>query len=355
MEEDRSQNQEPESNHIPPEQHAQPASPAPPPQPRQEAKKPWFSPLAYGAGCLTSFILFIGLAFFVMLIVISSGGRETSRAHVALVRISGVITAGQSGGGMFSSTTVGSEDIVDELDRIRTSKKAKAVVIRINSPGGSPAGSEEVYNAIMRLRKAGKPVYVSMGDVAASGGYFIASASDKIYADASTLTGSIGVIFHSADLSELYKKIGYKPEVIKSGKFKDIGSDTRPLTSEERALLQGIINNTYEVFLNAVAKGRNIPINELKPIADGRIYTGDQALKIKLIDKVADFSTTIKDAAKAGGLKGEPEVIEYKRKGFLDTILGSDAEEASAHVKEAAARKLFEEMIKREDSYKGFR
>ena len=140
------------------------------------------------------------------------GGRfgtatEVHRSHIALIRVSGEITAGKSEGGVFSGSVSGSDDIVAQLERARKSRSAKAIVLRINSPGGSAAGSEEVNKEIYRVRQSGKPVYTSMADVAASGGYWIASASDKIYADANTLTGSIGVIFQLTDLSGLLKKV----------------------------------------------------------------------------------------------------------------------------------------------------
>jgi protease-4 len=197
---------------------------------------------------------------FAIAALIGAAMREPYGNHVALIRVSGAITGGRSGtGGLLGDSHTGAEDVVAQLERARKCKSAKAIVIRINSPGGSAAGSEEVYNEIMRIRKSGKPVYTSMADVAASGGYFIASACDRIYADATTITGSIGVIFSGGEMSELYKKIGYRPETIKSGKFKDIGSPARPMTPEEHKMLQAMIDNMYDVFLSDVAKGRKLP------------------------------------------------------------------------------------------------
>ncbi len=156
-----------------------------------------------------------------------------------------------------------------------------------------------------------------MADVAASGGYWIASASNKIYADANTLTGSIGVIFHLSDLSGLLKKIGVSPETIVSGKFKDIGSPDRPLRPDERALLQSMVYDVYGRFVRTVADGRHLPIDEVEKIADGRVFTGSQAMKAKLVDEIGGLRETELAVAKAVGIKGEPDIVEYGRKGFL--------------------------------------
>ncbi|MHB9038709.1 MAG: signal peptide peptidase SppA, partial [Armatimonadota bacterium] len=255
-------------------------APCPPPQPKPR----YWIPIVIVLGGL--FLLFLFGVVLVGAIVAGmggAGGAVERGAHVALIRVDGVITAGSSGGSPFGNSVSGSEDLVEQLERARKSGDAKAIVIRINSPGGSPAGSEEVYNEIERVRKSGKVVYTSMGDVAASGGYYIASPCTKIFSDANTITGSIGVIFSTADMSELYKKIGYRPEVVKSGKFKDIGSPNRAITPDERALIQGIVDTTYINFVNAVSKGRKMPFEQVKKIADGRVFTGDQAIKLKLV------------------------------------------------------------------------
>ncbi|MCE5315180.1 MAG: signal peptide peptidase SppA [Armatimonadota bacterium] len=309
---------------------------SPPPQPRSRI---WI-PIVIVLGCLFLFSLF-GLAL-VGIAVGGAGGAAERGPHVALIRVDGVITAGTSGGSPFGSSVCGSEDMVEQLERARTNPDAKAIVIRINSPGGSAAGSEEVYNEIKRVRESGKVVYTSMGDVAASGGYYIAAPCTKIFSDANSITGSIGVIFSTADMSELYKKIGYRPEVVKSGKFKDIGSSSRALTPEERSLLQEIVNMTYINFVTAVSKGRKLPFDQVKKISDGRVFTGGQAMKLKLVDEIGGLHETIRAAGKAGGIKGAPKTVEYGRKGFLKNLLGGEASKASGELDAALARKALE-------------
>lgn len=322
------------------------------PPPPRDRKFNWWIPASFAAGCLIWPIIGI-IGMIIMAITIgsvgggmgaASSGRSYRGDHIALIRVSGIITAGRSGsGGIFGSAVSGSEDIVSLLEDARKNSDVQAIVIRINSPGGSPSGSEEVWNEIQRVRKSGKPVYVSMADVAASGGYYIASPADRIFADDSTLTGSIGVIFDGADMSGLYKKIGINPEVIKSGKFKDIGSSARPMTPEERQLLQGIVDSTFQTFVKAVADGRKLPEAEVRKIADGRVFTGRQALKVKLVDEIGGLHETTRAAARAAGMTGEPKVVEYGRKGFFETLFGSESERANSELE----RQLGREMIKR--------
>ena len=338
--------QPPRSSYYP---HQEPVPPS-----NNGRRRPWI-PIAIGGGCLLCALLFIVFLLAVVGSISGLGGRSGRSGNIALIRIGGVITAGKSGSSLFGDSSCGSEDIVSQLERARKSRAIKAIVLRINSPGGSPSGSEEVYNSIMRLRKAGKLVYTSMGDVAASGGYYIASASDKIYADSSTLTGSIGVIWDGADLSQLYKKIGYTPQVVKSGKFKDIGSSTRPMTPAERQLLQGIINDTYNQFVAAVSKGRHIPESQLRPIADGRVFTGNQALKVKLVDNIGGLHETVYAAAKAAGVSGEPKVVEYGEKSLFEDLFGSDSEKASSNAERLITRKLLEQAVEHESGIGGMR
>lgn len=322
----------------PPPQRPMPPPPAAPPQ----RKFNYLIPVSCAVGCLPWLIL-LGLAFVAL---IAAASRGVSGDHVALIRVTGTITSGGSGGGPFSDTTAGAEDLVDQLEKARKDDAAKAIVLRINSPGGSAAGSEEVYNEVMRIRRDGKPVYTSMGDVAASGGYFIACASNKIYADASTITGSIGVIFGRSDMTELFKKIGYKVDVVKSGKYKDMGSPARPQTPEERKLIQDMVLGIYDVFVNAVSKGRNMPVSTIKPLADGRIFTGGQAVKLKLIDQIGDLHQTVADAGRAGGISGKPEVVEYGRKGLLGALFDDGADEAASAVEREYARRALRELAR---------
>jgi protease IV len=289
-----------------------------PPQEKNK-KSYWWIPASLAIGCLPWFLVFI----LTMALAMSGVSREPiSGNHVALIKISGVITGGSSDLGMFGGESGGSETIIKQLESARKNRSAKAIVLRINSPGGSAAGSEEVYKEIMLIRKEGKPVYTSMGDVAASGGYYIASACDKIYADASTLTGSIGVIFETPDVTQLFKKIGLGSNVIKSGKFKDIGNPARPMTDEERILMKGLIMDTYGEFVKSVSEGRNMPIAEVKAIADGRVFSGNQAKKLKLIDEIGGLNDTIKAAAIDGGISGEPKVRNYTSNSIFNAFLG---------------------------------
>lgn len=338
------QNEQPpqENQAVPPrEQHIPPPPPYVPPTPQRRTHW-WLIPVSLVVGCLPWVILFF---IFIAAVIGGVANIDDDGGNVALIRVSGVITGGESDRSPFGDSSTGSEDLVADLEKARKNDAVKAIVLRINSPGGSAAGSEEVYNEIMRIRKSGKPVYTSMGDVAASGGYYIASACDKIYADENTLTGSIGVIFQTTDLSGLFSKIGVSPETIKSGQFKDIGSPNRPITPAERALLQGMIMDIYDNFVRAVADGRKIPVSEVKKIADGRVFTGGQALNAKLIDKIGGLHETVKQAAVAGGISGEPEVVEYGDRGFLGSLF-SGSENSSSHIDKAVSKEVLEKLMR---------
>jgi protease-4 len=332
--------------------------PPPPPQPPRRKTWLWAIPISLAVGCLPWLIL-VGLGIGAIFTGFSSfssfGGVSDYGSHVALIRVSGVIMSGRSESGLFSGTSAGSDDLIEQLERARKNDDVKAIVLRINSPGGSPAASEEVYKEILRVRADHKVVYTSMADVAASGGYYIASASDQIYADASTLTGSIGVIWDITDMSGLYKKVGFNPQVVKSGKFKDIGSPNRPLTPDERALLQGIVMETYGQFVKAVSDGRHIPVEDVKKIADGRVFTGSQAIRVKLVDKLGGLHETVRAAGRASGIRGEPKVIEYKRhRGFSD-IFSTESERASSDAERAIGKQLIDQLVNGKGSASGLR
>lgn len=205
--------------------------------------------------------------------------------------------------------------VVDQLVEYGGDDSIKAVVVRVDSPGGGVVPSQEIYNAILSLKKK-KKVVVSMGSVAASGGYYIACAADKIVANPGTITGSIGVIAHFSNVEELLKKIGLKPSIIKSGKYKDIGSPLREMTQDEKRLFQGVIDDIYDQFLEAVSTNRNIQKEKVADIADGRIFTGRQALKLKLVDFLGDKEYAINLAAKLSGIEGEPKVVYPRKKGL---------------------------------------
>jgi protease-4 len=201
---------------------------------------------------------------------------------------------------------------VDLLKSIEDNPNVRAVILRINSPGGTIAATQEVYNEVKRLRVKGKIVTVSMGDIAASGAYYISSAADYIVANPGSIVGSIGVITAGLDLTELFKKLGIGYNVIKSGKNKDMMSGYRKMTDEERKILTQLIMDAYSQFFQAVSSGRHISAENLKPIADGRIFTGRQAMKIKLVDEIGDFDDTVRITSKMAKISGTPNVVELK-------------------------------------------
>lgn len=211
---------------------------------------------------------------------------------------------------------VQSEAIIEELTDFRDNANVKAILIRIDSPGGAVGASQEIFQEIKRTA-AVKPVVASMGSVAASGGYYAALGANKIFANAGTLTGSIGVILKFANLEKVFDKIGYKSEVIKSGKHKDIGSMARQMTDEERLLLQALIDDVHSQFVQAVAAERQIQEELVRPLADGRIFTGRQALELGLIDQLGNMTDAIQLAAKLGGIEEKiPHLIYPKEEGF---------------------------------------
>ena len=223
-----------------------------------------------------------------------------------------------------------SRSFVDDIGRFLDNSSVKALVIRINSPGGGVAASQEIYEAIKRAAEK-VPVVVSMAGVAASGGYYSAIAADSIFANPGTTTGSIGVIASISQFYRLLDKIGIDNEVIKSGKFKDSGSATRKMTADERAYLQGWIDDAYEQFVETVAEERNLSVAEVKKVADGRVFTGRQALELGLIDRIGDLHDAVMTAGGMAGISGEPTVLEKKKKKLtlLDILLGDVEESAS--------------------------
>jgi protease-4 len=245
-------------------------------------------------GCLTVLVVLAG--FFVLLLVISRMDTFSfARGEkVAVIPVSGLISD--------------SESVIESLKRFGKDNSVKAVVLRINSPGGGVAPSQEIYEEVRKLN-ARKPVLTSMGALAASGGYYIASATRKVYANPGTMTGSIGVIMPFMNVKDLVEKIGLKGMTVKSGQFKDIGSPLRDMTPQERALLQGVVDNVHLQFVNAVAEGRRLPRDEVMKIADGRIFTGEQAKTLGLVDALGNLEDTVADAAKMGKISGEPKIV----------------------------------------------
>ncbi len=250
------------------------------------------------------FLILLGIFIGSILALSYLATREGSifgKEKIAIIEIKGVILDAQP--------------VIEKLIKFRKDEKIKAIVLRIDSPGGAVGPAQEIYGEVKKVQRE-KKVLASVGSTAASGGYYIACAAEKIVANPGSITGSIGVIAETLNFEELLRKIGLKPTVIKSGKHKDIGSPMRPMTEEERKLLQEVLDNVHEQFIRAVAEGRQMPIEKVRPLADGRIFTGDQAKTLGLIDELGNLEDTISLAAKLVGIKGEPEIIYPEKKKF---------------------------------------
>lgn len=258
-------------------------------------------------GCLTVLLVLGG--FFVLLLVVSRMdeipyGRGE---RVAVISVTGLISD--------------SESTIEQLKKFVKDDSVKAIVLRINSPGGGVAPSQEIYEEVKKAR-AKKPVLSSMGALAASGGYYIACATQRVYANPGTITGSIGVIMPFMNVKDLVEKIGLKGMTVKSGVFKDMGSPMRDMTPQERELLQGVVDNVHLQFVNAVADGRNLEREDVRRIADGRIFTGEQAKELGLVDVLGNLEDAIADAGKLGKISGEPKVVTSPKKkiSFLELL-----------------------------------
>lgn len=255
-------------------------------------------------------VLAAGLGGMVLLNVLFPDLDLSSGDRIAVIRVEGVI--------MDSQVTVG------ELKRFSENPSVKAIVLRIDSPGGGVVPSQEIYDAVRQVRsKTSKTVIASMGNVAASGGYYIAAATDRIVANPGTLTGSIGVIMETANVEGLLQKIGIEGVVIKSGKFKDVGSPLRKMSEEERGLMQAVMDDVHKQFIEAVAEGRAMELAEAQALADGRIFTGRQAKEAKLVDELGNLDDAIQIAADAVGIEGEPKVVEPRRRFSVRDLLES--------------------------------
>ena len=254
----------------------------------------------------------VGLVFVIIIVlsVLFSLGGIGAGEKVVVVALEGVI--------------VDATDIAKELGDLGERDDVKAVVLRINSPGGAVGPSQEIYSEITRLRNT-KTVVASMGTVAASGGYYAAAAAEKIVANPGTITGSIGVLVEFVDASELLGKIGVDGYVIKSGKYKDVGSPLRKMDVDEKSMLQALVNDVNGQFIAAVADGRGIEVEAVKGMADGRIFSGAQALSLGLVDQLGDLTDAIELSASLAGIEGKPNVVYPDRRGqnLLENIFGA--------------------------------
>ncbi len=241
-------------------------------------------------------------------------GRGISRLDfgqkVGVIEVSGAITE--------------AEETLERLKQFREDDTVRAIVIRINSPGGGVGPSQEIYSEIRKTIPT-KKVVASLGSVAASGGYYLAAAANGIVANPGTITGSIGVILGYTDLQEVFRKIGLAPVVVKSGAFKDMGSPLRAMSTEEQAILQGFVDKIHQQFVQAVAQGRNMDITAVAQLADGRIYTGEEALGLGLVDRLGNLTDAIEWAGRLGGIEGDPNVVYAREKtgSFLKYFLES--------------------------------
>src|SRR5947208_16827949 len=259
---------------------------------------------------LLLWVLLAGLLLVVLVNTLFPDWDLSGEDRIALMRVEGVILDAQQ--------TVG------ELKRFADNPSVKAIVPRIGSPGGGVVPSQEIHDAVMRVRnKQNKAVVASMGTVAASGGYYIAAATDRIMANPGTLTGSIGVIMELANLEGLLKKIGVENVVVKSGRHKDIGSPFRKMSDEDRRILQSVMDDVHTQFIEAVADGRSLDVSDDQPLTDGRIFTGRQAKEIKLVDELGDLDDAIRRAADLAGIEGEPKVVEPRKRFSVRELIES--------------------------------
>lgn len=246
-------------------------------------------------------LLTLGAIFLFFLLLIVVVGKMSGRSSrfvlgdkVGYVTIAGAITT--------------SEKIIEQIDNFKEDSSVKAIVLRVNSPGGGVSPSQEIYDEV-KAAAAVKPVVVSMGSVAASGGYYIAVPAHRILANPGTITGSIGVIMQFTNFEELLGKVGLKSQVVKSGLHKDIGSPVRPMSTADREILQSLIDDVYAQFVQAVAESRKMDPDAVRQLADGRIFTGRQALKAGLVDELGSYRDAIRVAAELAGIEGKPKVV----------------------------------------------
>jgi protease-4 len=242
-----------------------------------------------------------------LLLAIVEDGALPGGSRVALVELEGIITDGDA--------------LVRELKEHADNTSVRAVVVRINSPGGVVAPTQEIAGAVKRLRAKGKPVVASLGSVAASGGYYVATAADRILANPGTLTGSIGVVMQMANVEGLLKKVGVDYVVVKAGRYKDVGNFARTMTPDERAILQKLLDDVHGQFIEAVVDGRKLDRDTVVAIADGRIYSGQQAFELKLVDELGGLEEAVEAAAKLAGLPPGPKVLYPRRRLSITELL----------------------------------
>lgn len=270
--------------------------------------------LICGASIAASVLLFGG-----------NGSSNTSFGlgdSVAIIRVEGTILTGEAPTDLFGESLPGaySAELVRQLARAENNDRIKAVVLYVDSPGGTAFAADEIYRQVAAMTK---PVVVSMASIAASGGYYISAPADEIWAQRQTLTGSLGVIIQFIDVEGFIDEYGINATTITSGEKKDTGSLFREMTPEEQAIWQELVDESHDIFVNIIVDGRNLPEDEVRTLADGRIYSAKQALEAGLIDQIGTLDEAVERAAELGGIEGSPNVLEYSTRGR--SVLGTGA------------------------------
>jgi protease-4 len=262
------------------------------------------------------FFLVVGFAVLLYIGTTSDDGSISRFGEkIAVVELKGAINS--------------SEQVVSQLKKHRENRSIKAIVFRVDSPGGAVVPSQEIYEEVRKTRDAGKPVVVSMGSLAASGGYYVSCGATRIVANRGTLTGSIGVISQFIQIEQLMEKIGIGSTTVKSGRLKDSGSPFRRFTEEDRKYWEGLIKDTYNQFVTVVERERHIPHQKLLAIADGRVFSGEQALEAGLVDTLGTYEDAVRIAADMVGIRGEPVVVKIRDRrpfGIFDLLFRSARE-----------------------------
>lgn len=296
---------------------------------KKDNSSKWFWGIFLGLFLLV--LIFISISFLIFASALKREGGEYissgSGDKIAIVEINDVIMS--------------SEKTVEQIKRYREDKSIKAIILRINSPGGGVAASQEIYEEVKRTRDSGKIIVVSMGSIAASGGYYIAVGSSLIVANPGTLTGSIGVIAQFISIKDLAEKLGITQTTIKSGSLKDSGNPFRTMNDSDKAYFQEVVDNSFSQFVDVVARERKMSMDKLMLYANGRVFTGLQAKEYGLIDSLGTFEDAIRITGKMAGIEGEPRIVREKKKfSIFEEIIGSKMEDVT-EIKE----KLFEEPI----------
>lgn len=262
-----------------------------------------------------AFFLFVLAVFTLVYVAMRTGNDSASLggfgSRIGVVDLEGVILTPKT--------------VVDQLKKFNDDDSIKAIVLHVNSPGGGVAASEEIYREVKRIRdQKKKPIVASIETVGASGAYYVSSAANKIFADNGSIVGSIGVIAEWVNYEDLLKWAKLKQITMKAGEFKDTGSPTRDMTPAEREYMQGLIDNMHGQFIQAVADGRKVQLDQIKAIANGKVWTGQEALSMHLVDQLGDFQDAVKDTAKSVGISGEPTLVrpEKEKTSLLDLLFG---------------------------------